>query len=103
MQEQEKQAAELPSAEAMKREAIRALKKANEDYGNAPLGQQIKVALCRFILDEAGVSEKELRQAAMNAFMATPSWFGASANAMTESEVVPARKRGDKIVGGFNA
>ena len=89
-------------ADAMKREAKRALAKANVDYGNAPLGQQIKVAICRFILDEAGVSEQEERQAAMNAFMATPSWFGASANAMTESGVIEPRKRGEKL-GEFNA
>lgn len=92
-----------PSAEEMEKEAVRALKKANEDYGNVALGQQIKVAICRFILDECGCTAQEERQAAMNAFMATPSWFGASANAMTESGVIEPRKRGAKTVGGFNA
>lgn len=89
--------------EQAKKAAIAALAKANGEYANATMGQQIKVAICRFILDEAGVSEKEARQEALNAFMATPSWFGASANAMTESGVIEPRKRGDKTVGGFNA
>lgn len=86
-----------------KEQAIAALKTANSDYPNATMGQQIKCALCRFILDEAGVDDKEARQDAMNAFMATPSWFGASANAMTESGVVEPTKRGEKTVGGFSA
>lgn len=95
--------AQAPTADEIKREAIRALTKANKDYPNATMGQQIKVAICRFILDEAGVSAPEERKAAMDAFMASPSWFGASANAMTESGVVAPTKRGEKVVGGFDA
>ena len=83
--------------------AIASLKKANADYPNATMGQQIKVGICRFILDEAGVTDKVERQAALDAFMASPAWFGASANAMTESGVVEPRKRGEKVVGGFDA
>ncbi len=86
-----------------KERAVAALKKANADYANAAFGAQIKVAICRYILDAAGVDDKEARQEAMNNFMATPSWFGASANAMTESGVVEAKKRGEKVVGGFAA
>ena len=89
--------------EKAKAAAIAALTKSNSDYANATMGQQIKVAICRFILDEARVSEKKARQEALNAFMATPSWFGASANAMTESGVIEPRKRGEKTVGGFDA
>lgn len=92
-----------PSADELKREAIRALAKANADYPNATMGQQIKLALCRYILDEAGVTVQAERQAALDSFMATPAWFGASANAMTESGVIEPRKRGEKIVGGFSA
>lgn len=104
MPENKKPEAEAkPTADEMKREAIRALAKANADYPNATMGQQIKVALCRFILDEAGVTEPSNRKDAMDAFMATPAWFGASANAMTESEVIAPRKRGEKVVGGFDA
>lgn len=84
----------------MKKEAIAALKWANEKYPNVSLGQQIKVGIAKFILDEAGVTGPE-RQDALNAFMNTPSWFGASANAMTESGVVEPRKRGEKVVGEF--
>lgn len=92
-----------PTADELKREAVRALEKANKDYPNATMGQQIKLALCRFILDEAGVVEQSERQAALDSFMSTPAWFGASANAMTESGVIEPRKRGEKIVGGFSA
>lgn len=92
-----------PSADELKREAIRALAKANADYPNVTMGQQIKLAICRFILDEAGVTAQAERQAALDSFMATPAWFGASANAMTESGVIAPRKRGEKVVGGFSA
>lgn len=90
-------------SEQMKTAAVAALSKANADYPSVPLGQQIKVAIARFILDEAGVKEPEARQDALDAFMETPSWFGASANAMTESGVIEPRKRGEKTVGGFKA
>ncbi len=90
-------------AKTSKELATEALKWANEKYPKASQGQQIKVGILKFILDEAGVSEDDLRKGAVDAFMATPSWFGASANAMTESGVIEARKRGEKTVGGFEA
>jgi hypothetical protein len=69
--------------------AISALKWANETYPAVSQGKRIKVAILRHILDEAGVArDSEDRKAACKAFMATPTWFGASANSLTIAGIV---------------
>lgn len=69
--------------EALKASAKKACQKAMEAYPNLSQAQQIKLAVACFILDEAGCSGDE-RKDAVNAFMATPNYFGASANTLTD-------------------
>lgn len=85
-----------------KEQATSSLKWAHEKYPTASMGTKIKLGILKFILDEAGATGDE-RQNAVDRFMECPSWFGASANAMTESGVIEAKKRGEKVVGGFEA
>jgi hypothetical protein len=69
--------------------AQKALNWAHETYPQVSQGKRIKVALLRFILDEAGVKRgSDERKAACAAFMATPTWFGASANSLTTTGIV---------------
>src|SRR5881392_4158991 len=67
-----------------KKECIGYLEKAKADVPNASQAVQIKIAICRFILAELGETDKDVRKDVMSAFLETPSWFGASANAMQE-------------------
>ena len=64
------------------KDCIGYLEKAKADVPNASQAMQIKIAICRFILSELGENDKEVRKDVMTAFLETPSWFGASANAM---------------------
>jgi len=65
-----------------KAQAIGFLEKAKADLPGASQAAQIKLAIVRFILDELGEEDKAVRQDVATAFMETPSFFGASANAM---------------------
>jgi len=65
-----------------KEHALEYLVTARAEHSEMSQAFQIRLALLRYILDEADVQEQPKRQAALRAFMNTPTWFGASANAM---------------------
>ena len=67
-----------------KKQAVSYLSKSKADMPGATQAGQIKLALARFILDELGEADKDVRQDVVTAFLETPSFFGASANAMQE-------------------
>ena len=70
--------------EERKKQAVSYLAKAKADMPLATQAGQIKWAIARFILDELGVEDPKTRNDVASAFMETPSFFGASANAMQE-------------------
>ena len=83
-----------------KAEALKYLKTARDQFPDWSQASQIKLAVARYILDEAGVKGPE-RQDAATAYMETPSWFGASANAL--QELPDYVKKLDKTVKEFTA
>ena len=84
-----------------KEEAVACLKKANGNYGQHSFAIQIKAAVFDFITNEVGVTDKDILKDAFVRFMETPSWFGASANAMTDSGVIEAQARKQRVVPEF--
>lgn len=79
-------------ADKAKSEATKACKTMLEKYPNASQATIIKLAVLKFILDECGATGEE-RQEAVKAFMATPSYFGASANTLTTMKLVEKNAR----------
>jgi len=67
-----------------KAQAIELLEKAKADAPKSTQAAQIKLAIARFFFHELGIEEKAIRNDARDAFLETPSFFGASANAMQE-------------------
>ena len=84
--------------------AVAALEKSHELNSELPLATQIKVAIFIFMLGELGIkADAEEAGEAYKAWMATPTWFGASANSMTKAGIVEERSRseGKKPIGRY--
>jgi hypothetical protein len=84
-----------------KDKAIASLKWANEAYPAVSMVKKIKLGILHFIFNEAGVKGED-RKNATKAFMATPGWFGGSANAMTDSGVMEKQKGSEVKVDEFD-
>ena len=84
-----------------KDQAIAALKKANANYGESSYAIQTKAGLLYFLFDEMGIKDVKTMKEAFARFMETPSWFGASANCMTDSGVIEKVAKKDRVVPEF--
>jgi len=84
-----------------KEQAIKALEKANANYSDSSYAIQTKAAILYFLFDELGIKDIETMKECFARFMECPSWFGASANCMTDSGVIEKVAKKDRVVPEF--
>lgn len=87
-------------------EAIDYLTEAKEEL--QPKGYTLqechKVAVCRLILDKAGITDKEIRNSTMKAFMATHSSIGSNNSQCEQMFGLRVKtEKGEKVMAEFEA
>lgn len=91
------------TAEQGKAAAVKHLAQAQKELATSSKALRIRVAICRFFLEEMGITAQAERDELMQAWLATPVCFGASANTLVELEVIPETHRGARVVPGIKA